>query len=423
MPSPRHLPASLLLTFCAMASPGARGEPPADGRVAVASVADTPASLPDAAAHALGALLAQPPLRALPDTPSANLVAAPGLGQVAFADAAGVAALRWPGHVRVVDVGTDAAIGDYAIDGAGALTLSPNGRVFTVAGDGVVQVRDAATGELLSTMAGVRGGRVAWLGAHVLAYGQAGASTLAVRDLADGTLVQLPFDGGAVAGVAPVPGDPRRVVVVAARRIALVELAPGVAPRLVRDIARPGGVARAGDDVAPGPDGSLLFADGTAVRVLDPATLAVGELSFAPLRVDRAAALPDPDRLLLDLHGGDSVRGAYVYSRSHYTLARVGEAHGSTGRPHYQPALHREVAMDAAAVRLFDGPEAGAPVAVLDVIDRVEYEVLSAEAELGERLARYGTAIGGHVEPGGGRFPKRKAVHREPPAAPAADGH
>jgi hypothetical protein len=399
---------------------------PGSGNAIAATVAeatpDANAVAPAAQAHdvgTLGRLLAMPPLRARPEEPMAQLTGAPGLQHVAFAAAAGVAALRWKDHVRVVDVGTGVAIGDHGIDGAGQVSLSPNGRVLAVAGhagDDAVQLRVAETGELLATLSDVQDGHVFWLDAQRLAHARRDASTLCLRDLAAGTQVALPFDGRGLAGMTPVPGQPDRFVAVSARRIAQLEWAVGAAPRLVRGIDRPGEPGRFDGDIALGPDGKLFFAGGTTVSVLDPATLAITSWSFAPLRIVRADPLPDPDLLRLGVHG--SVHGDYAYSRLRHTLARLVDAPGGDARSHYEASLRREVAIDDATVRLLERPATDAPREVVDVIEQMEFEQASSAAETGERLARDGQSMGSSMTLGSGRFRQRKPAGAEGSAKP-----
>jgi hypothetical protein len=354
----------------------------------------------------LGLLLTQPALRVLPDSPPPQLTGEARLQNIAFAEAAGVAALQSKGHVRVVDVGTGAAIGDFAIEAAGALSLSPNGRVLTVAGNRGVEVLAADTGERLATLRDVRGGRVFWLGAQTLASEQSGG--LLLRDLVTGAQTTLSFDARGIAGVAPVPGMPDRFVVVSARRVAQIELPHAGAPRLVRDVERPGKSLRSSDDVASGPDGTLYFGNGTAVSVLDPATLAITEWSFAPLRILRAGPMPNPDTVLVELTGGTRSRGAFVYSRSRQSLAPLADVPGGAERLRYVPALHRLVAVDAGNALLLDRVATGEANYVLTLIEELEYELATAEAEASERLDRYGESIGTSYDSSAGRWGKRK---------------
>jgi hypothetical protein len=388
------------------------------------AVSATGASAPAATAGRLAQLLAQPALRALPESPSPRLAGEQRLDDVAFADAAGVVALQWPGHVRVVDVGTGAMVGDFALEAAGPMSLSPNGRVLAVgAGGHRVVLHAAETGEELATLPDVRGGRLVWLGEHAVAYVQAGDPQLVVRDLAAGLQARLPFDGGDLAGAAPVPGRADRFVVVSSRRIAQVEVPADAVPRLVRDVERPGKSTRSSDDVAPGPDGTVYFGSGTAVSVLDPATLAISEWSFAPLHILRAGPLPDADRVLVSLSGGARVRGAYVYSRSRHTLAPVGVVPGGVERLRYQPGLRRLLAMDDGKAALLDEVPTGAATEVVALVEQMEFEVATNHAETSERLDRYGETLGSAMTLGTGRFTQRKpAPAGTTAAAPSRQG-
>jgi len=328
-----------------------------------------------------------PALRPIPKTPAVALAGEPGLDRYEFAAAAGVAALQWKGHVRIVDVGTGEALHDEDVGLHGGLSLSANGRVLAVGGEDLVQVRASDTGELLLTLPDVRGGQVQWLGNDALAYAQADGAHLAVLELASGRETTLPFAGSALSGAFAATGAPGTFVLVTPRRIVQLAMTAGNPPQLVGELPSPS-LMYSSDAVAPGPDGLLPIASNTDLLLLDPASFAQTTVSFAPMRLLRALPTGDGDHLLLAATSG--YRGAtYVYSRRDRTLATVDAATGASraGRLAYVPALRRLATIDDAAVVFTKVPDAGVAQPLDDVLTQLAFDEAIARNEQEARRA------------------------------------
>jgi hypothetical protein len=337
-------------------------------------------------------LLALPPLRPLPAKPIELVTGEEGMTDVAFARNAGVMAMQWKGHVRVVDLATGDAIHDEDTGFRGGLTLSDNGRVLAVGSEDLVQVRSAETGDVLLTIPEARMGYVQFLGERGLVFLRTRKSEIVVREFATGDETALPFEAFLLNGALPVAGKPDTFLLLSPRRLALLELHEREAPRLARELAiegSGGGWGAASDGFAPGPDGKLYAAAGTGVKVIDPATLEDSVIPFEPMRITRVVPTPKADELLVTGSGGRSA-ATYLYSRSANTLAPVAPPDNAYGAAtiRYVPSLRRNATVANLRMALVD-IEAGAPQPAADVLDALAFDVAIAQSEqaaLRERL-------------------------------------
>jgi hypothetical protein len=381
----------------------------------------------------LALVLVQPPLRPVPSTPAIELPAEPGVVRGAFARDAGVAALPWKGRMRILDLATGKPVLEKGAPPNGQPSVSDNGRVVAISGSDGIAMFSTDVGEpLVSLPDAPSGTRVGWLGARGFAYLPGDGATLVVHDLASDRRTVLPFAGESLAGIVAAPGKPGLFVVVAARRVGLLDLGePGAnaAPMLSREFVRTD-EERPFEEPALAANGRLYLAAGTSVQEIDPGTLDLRTLSFAPMPVARVLPTSDPGRLLLTLRGADAA--SYLYALDARTLMRVERVPGGSVRAYYVPSIRRLAADDLGRLRLTYTVADGEPRALAEVLDEYKAAAASARAEIAQSQAqaqaRYGKALAELRTAATTPLPAEASTSQRPertpgPAKPVRRGH
>lgn len=341
----------------------------------------------------IGLLLSAPPLRPIPATPPAMLVAPDDIREVSFAERAGVALLQSAKQYSVLDLATGESIRTADVSNSDPITsLSPNGRLFVGGGvgRGDAAVYESTTGEVLATFPGVRSYQLYWVADIGAIHASERGADLAFIDFSTGRESRIPMTIGVLDRVVPMPGATRRYAVLAFNRQGVVEIKPGPqgwSAALISEskVASPGGWSRASGLTA---DGKRMFGSAQHLKLLELPSMNARTVTLDPLYVQGVVATPDPDRLLLTgFFRGAPGQGAtqYLYSIGQRTLAEVdGKALLST-RFIYIPTLRRNAVIDRSKIVILDAVPTAPPVAVDAALERRAAEldaVLRARAAM-----------------------------------------
>ena len=310
-------------------------------------------------------LLAAPPLRPVPERPSAVLAAPAPIVEADFAERAGVALLQTRAEYLVVDMASGKPIHTGRHPRGSVVTgLSPNGRMFVSGSGDDAEIRESASGDLLATFDDVRAYQLYWasdVGAYYMA--QSGRTPM-FFDFAAARATSIPMSPSMLDHVAPLSGAAPRHALVGFNRIAVVELRrepQGWLPVLSTEI-HVSGDSWARNTTGLTADRSALYGIGRDLKLVDTATAKVRSLSFEPMRLQRAVATPDADKLLLcgfyrDAPGVGS--DCFVYSIGQRSAAQVTAREVRSSRLAYIPSLRRNAIIDRMKVMLLDPPATG----------------------------------------------------------------
>ena len=338
------------------------------------------------AGRRIGLLLSAPPLRPVPATAPDLLIASGPVGEVSFAERAGIALVTSGKHFQAIDMGTGATISAGDSDYLPARNLSPNGRLFVLPREGArIEVRDTQTGAVLATFDQLENNAFNWVGDAGAIFKRRGAifgddnpSAYPVfLDFATGKQTPIPITAGAVGEVLALPGPPHRFAVLAGNRLAVIELrqaAQGWDAVMLseRALPSPSWWTSAGSGLTA--DGRVFFRTGKSLELLTLATLELKTVTFDPMGVQSAVATTDPDVLLLNARfttalGGGSFEPC-LYSLSQRTLAKVNTTQLLSPRILYIPSLRKNAVIDDSKIAMIDSIPAAAPIAINDYIDQ-----------------------------------------------------
>jgi hypothetical protein len=334
----------------------------------------------------VGFRLGQPAARPVPATRVPLLAGDDAIVSAGFADDSAIAALRWKGHVRLVDTADGRVVRDFEAAGTGPVSVSPNGAVIAVGTGGTVTLF-GADGRKLVEFVDVLGGDSAWLGDQLLAINSAGDGTLNVIDFEVGRATRLPE-----------LHDVHFVQRLEQRGRALLVGREG--PAMFFDA--PDGAANAPRVAVSGygsmrpsfPRGASAITRAEKVYGLVPGgVFASQRTSTHDVVVHKLDGLPvealqptaDPDVLLLTVRTGNG-RATLAYSLSQRTLAQLDPAPTAGTRLAWVPALGRNIVYSGKAVLLPERVRTQAPQAVaafvggLPVPAKVEEVVADAAA-------------------------------------------
>ncbi|MBF6025373.1 hypothetical protein [Lysobacter niastensis] len=314
----------------------------------------------------IGALLSAPPLRPLPKTTPAMIVAADRIQGATFAERAGVAVFELSRRFQVVDIASRATISEGETDGSPPVSVSPNGRLF-VAGQGSdAQVRDAATGEALATFTGVRPYQFHWVHDTGAIFwprrpAEDGGRTRmepVYLDFTSGRETRIPMTGMEVDRVVPVPGQAARFAVFLNNRVGTVQLRQAAqgwdAQLLSESVLSTNGWDRGAALTA---DGRTFFGTRESLQLVSLDAMLSRTVTLKPLRLVAAVATPDPDQVLVRgfFEGApDMGYEDYVYSIGQRTLAKVERDRQQSGWIIYIPALQRNAVVDGSRIALLE---------------------------------------------------------------------
>jgi hypothetical protein len=299
----------------------------------------------------LAQLLAKPPLRRLPDKPAASYGADEPIASIAFADAAGVVALQWPGRVRVFDADDASVVAEFATILPGAVSLSPNGRVVAIAGDNGVQLRETLGGPIV-TIANVRPGTLAWLGGRGLAYARATDGAVHVLDVASDRTSRL-AGVRTLRAVVALPDSATRFALLDDDRVWLLELGAAGKPFPAKPQEEMMLPAQVDPDIAPvvTADRHLLVGTSDGVFEVVPAFGRITKLEYGGMQVRRVLPTAHSQRRLLEVVSAKGNRTiAYDEQRKLMSIfnRRVDE------RLDFVPGLERLAAVRGSRLRLID---------------------------------------------------------------------
>lgn len=281
-----------------------------------------------------GAVLRLPPLRPVPAAAAPFLIARENISSVSFASAAGVALVDTLNHLQVFDLASaNPFYSEQMSPGRGVVgTISPNGRLFFFGEGGTLKVKESETGAVLFEHPLTAARSAAWLDDRTILLGHGTASRKPVLlDLESGQEVDVPGsqDSFTAAVALPTPsGSGPRFAFVGNRTLCVVELARGAGalePRLLEERVNRGSSPTFGNNGLTA-DGARFFFSNNALTIVQLDPLELETVSFEPLRLQAAVALPGPDEILIKGYTvatfGQPQR-VYVYSLKDRTLAEV----------------------------------------------------------------------------------------------------
>jgi len=280
------------------------------------------------------AMLRQPPLRPIPQAPSSFLVAGENISDVRVAREAGIALVDTLNYLHVFDLASSNPIfSDKRPAGNSVVAaLSPNGRLFFYGEGGMVKVRDSETGAVLFEQPGSAAWSAAWLDDRTILIGQGTASHKPILlDLESGNEMPVPGSQDMFTAVLPLgapSGAPPRFALLGFRTVCVIELArseSAVEPRLVDERPKRAGTTTFNTSGWTA-DAARFFFSNQDLTIVQLDSLGVETISFAPLLLQGAVALSDPDKILIKgytMATQGQPQRVYVYSLKEKTLASV----------------------------------------------------------------------------------------------------
>jgi hypothetical protein len=345
----------------------------------------------------IGLLLTELPLRPLPDVAPSIILAGANIAQADFAESAGVVLVQEAGKYEVIDIGKGDVIAHGPIDYSAARSLSPNGRLFVVAKDNDVQIRETETGTVIATIPRIEADGFHWVGAIGAVYKpgwtpdqeDSGQEAPMFVDFTSGNEIPIAMAISAVNHVVALPGAIRRIAVLAAGKIGEIKLthaqagwdATFLSERRMPTLARWGNGASGFTA-----DGEVFFDTGQSLELFTLATMNVQVLTLDPMRLQAVVATADPDRLLLSgffpsapLQGTEYT----LYSLSQRTLAKVDQTQLLSKRVIYIPSLHKNAVIEDSKIVVIGSIPAAAPVPINDYLELRERAVDTLENSAG----------------------------------------
>ncbi len=353
----------------------------------------------------IGLLLAASPLRPLPKTPPAMIVAAEQIGEVAFAQRAGIAVVQSNKQYQVIDIGNGDII-HQGHAGTVALAPSPNGRLFVVANQYDANVLDAETGAVLATFPAVKSYQFHWVhdvGAVYTTQGEGHAPSTDFIDFTSGRHTTIPMSTDVVSEVISLPGAEPRFALFGWNKFGQLGLkhdASGWNASLLSEQVLSETTGWSRNAVGLTADGQTLYgaSTGQGLQLMPLSSLRLRNVLLTPLRLQGAVATPDPDRLLLSGYFPGASAGAdyYLYSISQNTLAKVDVTKLLSTRLLYIPSLHKNAVIDNSKVVLIDSIPAATPVALAMALEQRQQELAvlaRARAEQMQSMPGWGDTI------------------------------
>lgn len=279
-------------------------------------------------------LLAKPPLRPIPKSAPAFVVAPEPLSTAEAASQAGVVLLQTLNQFQIVDLGTGKPVLSESKSSNTTMgRLSPNGRVFLTFSGDLVRARDAETGATLLELAAGASRIALWVDQRTILLGRGGQSPgkPVFLDLSTGAEVPVPGTQDSILAAVPVPTvapAAPRVAIFGYRTVQLIELSRtgnALEPKLIDEVS---GENRAIGGGAHGltSDGQLAFTTQKDLLLFNLNPLKIEIVPFDSLHLTEAFPLPDPDTILLRAQASvPTAQGPrrYVYSISQRTLAEL----------------------------------------------------------------------------------------------------
>lgn len=310
--------------------------------------------------QSVGLVLAAPPISAIPMEMAQTFSdAAASIQSVATASNAGVILLASSKDIELLDLQSGKVLFAGASPGS-ALPggLSPNGRIYTLAGGGALEFHSALSGNLLASLHGCASADDCgfhWLDDRsALFVPAAGRKTLLI-DFKTGR--EYPFDDNPepVRASVELPSAPGEFVAFSNSTVTHFKLAydddrPAVQPLGVKackfdlDAHDAGGLTADGRYFVLQSAGTLYL---TATDTLDARAIAL-----EPFLVQRVLPTDDPDKIIVSGYSrnGPTTAAHYLYSISKQTLAPIGPGLPPDGRYVYLPWVNRLAQMSGAGL-------------------------------------------------------------------------
>ena len=338
-------------------------------------------------AKRLHRLLTAGPLREVPGNPVNIFATMGGVNTIKFATLAPVAVSTSNNTVEVLDVGSGESIFlDRKLSRhPSSISISPNGRVFSVGGADGVSLRDAQSGEVLFDLPDHQ--QFTWLDAQTgIAITRNQPSADLIDFANDGREVPVRGVDATPTRVVLLPGDGHEFLLSSYKslvRYALMRDAEGV-EAILRDQKAGPRATWSDNQGEPTIDGNWFVHAANELAITNLKSLETEQISLAPFRGRSVGPTLNPDEVVLFASGTDS--RPLVFSLSNRTFAPVederltAQAGYSALRTVYIPALKRVAVVTGSKVHIVDeikrGPRYGleALVQLLNEERRVQQE-------------------------------------------------
>jgi hypothetical protein len=309
----------------------------------------------------IGLLLAAGPLRPIPREVPRFVTATMSIGNVWFADSAGVALFASAGTLEILDLKDSSPIFSETSDPTrswqSSSRLSPNGRLFLTSRQGALSLRDTETGAVLADFDDLSGFH--WLeGQTALVTDREHPREPRLLDFATGERIPIRGVSDSIQKVVPAPaegefviGSHRGLV-----RIALDRSDGKVAAQVVDDEDLEGGGSWSDNTGTYDSDYERYVGGGGAITVVTLDPLSVQRITLEAFRPQIAMPTPDPDLVLVTgafvrSHAGGA--RTFVVNTSDLTIAPLeGAPHGA--RYVYIPSLDRVGVITGSRIELLE---------------------------------------------------------------------
>lgn len=332
-------------------------------------------------------------LREVPEQPVNIFATTGGVNQIKFAAAAPIVVVTSNETVEVLDVGLGESLflDRNLTQHPSSISISPNGRVFSVGGTEGIELRDTESGEVLFELPEHQ--RFTWLDAQTgLAIKQNQEFAELIDFARDGAPVPIRGVDSMPTRVVPLPGDTNEFLLSSYKsllRYSLERGDQGVQAMLREQKAGlPSWSTDNSGEVTS--DGAWLIQASNDLWITNLQSLESEQLPLAPFYVRAVGATLNPDEVLLFPSRGES--RPLVFSISNRTFAPV-EDQGLTAQPGYSalravfiPSLNRIAIVTGSKVAVVDDVKRG-PRYGLEALKQLLAEEQRAEQEKNARAA------------------------------------
>lgn len=305
----------------------------------------------------VGILLAQPPLKPIPDNPPKFLLADSHITNAHFARNAGVGLFELHDGIQIVELGTGKTIlKDKKTGYSQNNTLSSNGRVFATGSGSGMKISSVETGQILIDMPNVRLDQFHWLGEEAALYRRDREKTF-LADFLNAKEVPLTAVQDHVGRTLETTnksefliGGNRTLLKI---RIDRSGKETSVTLLEEKKISNGWGTQSSGVTV----DGTRFFNANRELTLISLASMEAETISFDPYFMHVAVATADPDKLILSgvvQNLSSSKRQCHVFSISQRTVTAVDMSAFSSERFIFVTPLKRIGVFGGQKIELID---------------------------------------------------------------------
>lgn len=249
----------------------------------------------------VGLMLAEPPLKPVPEAVPDYIVAESNITNARFAAKAGIALLETSQTLEIVDVSDGKKLYKEAREPGAPGELSANGRLFYAFDGNRLRMRESASGEIVAEIPQIRPGQFFWGDAQVAFYNRGDTGKPYLIDWASGKEILVEAANRGIQFVAAVPGHDNEYVLLSYGSATKIEVdRSGGEPeiRLLGDKQVMNNFWPRGQPVT-GPGDMLFFAQQNGLGMMKLQGLQYESLSFEPFYLQSVVATAEPGELLI----------------------------------------------------------------------------------------------------------------------------